>query len=213
MQIIVFGASGATGRLATAELLRRGHEVTAFVRRANVMPEVRAFQGDVMNLQDVQRAVQGQDAVVVALGISENPLLVRLRGSRGTPMNVRSQGTRNVVAAMKEQGVRRLVVQTTFGAGETRERLSMKWKLIFSLLLKPQIDDTEEQERVVRASSLDWMIVRPVGLHNEPDAAPALVSFEGKARGMAVSRESVAGVLADAVEAGASQHRVLAVSA
>jgi uncharacterized protein YbjT (DUF2867 family) len=213
MRIVIFGASGATGRLAAAELVRRGNEVTAFVRNSETLPDVRTHRGDVMNLQDVQRAVQGQDAVLVVLGIRENPVSVRLRGSRSTPMNVRSEGTRNVIAAMQEHGVRRLVVQTTFGAAESRGRLSLKWKLIFSLLLKPQIDDTEEQERIVRASGLDWVIVRPVGLHDGRDGSPLLVSTKGKTRGMSVSRQSVARVLADESETSLGPHRVLAVSA
>jgi hypothetical protein len=63
--------------------------------------------------EDVGRAVRGQDAVVVTLGISEHPLRVRLLGSAGTPLDVRSRGTAAVVAAMRTHGVRRLVVQSS----------------------------------------------------------------------------------------------------
>ena len=45
---------------------------------------------------------------------------------------------------------RRLVVQSTYGVGETKERLSFAWRCIISLVLKPQIADTEEHERIVR---------------------------------------------------------------
>ena len=45
-----------------------------------------------MRLADVEEAVRGHDAVIVTLGIRENPLAVRLRGSVGTAMNVRSSG-------------------------------------------------------------------------------------------------------------------------
>jgi NAD(P)H-binding len=165
-----------------------------------------------MNCDDVRRAVQGQDAVVVVLGIRENPLLVRLRGSGATPMNVRSACTQNVVEGMHKHGVRRVVVQTTYGVGETRDRLPAKWRIIFSLLLKPQIADTEKHERVVRDSGLDWTIVQPVGLTNDRDTKPVLVSTTGETRGMAVSRKSVARVLADTIEESKYVRKCIAVS-
>jgi uncharacterized protein YbjT (DUF2867 family) len=215
MKVLVMGANGGTGRVAVRELRSRGHDVTAFVRRQDTWSpdSVRFFNGDAMNRDNVRRAVQGQDAVVVVLGIRENPLLVRLRGSATTPMNVRSAGTQNVVDGMHEHGIRRLVVQTTYGTGETRDRLPAKWRLIFSFLLRPQIADTEQQERVVRQSGLDWTIVQPVGLTDAGDANPVLVSVTGETRGMAVSRKNVARVLADAIEESTYVGRSVAVSA
>jgi len=113
---------------------------------------------------------------------------------------------------MHKHGVRRVVVQTTYGVGETRDRLPAKWRIIFSLLLKPQIADTEKQERVVRDSGLDWTIVQPVGLTNDRDTKPVLVSTTGETRGMAVSRKSVARVLADAIEESKYVRKCIAVS-
>jgi uncharacterized protein YbjT (DUF2867 family) len=215
MRVLVMGANGGTGQLVVGELQSRGHEVTAFVRRPETWSgdSVRLFNGDAMNCDDVRQAVQGQDAVVVLLGIRENPLLVRLRGSDTTPINVRSAGTQNVVEGMREHGIRRLVVQTTYGVSETRIQLPAKWKIIFSLLLKPQIADTEKQERVVRNSGLDWTVVQPVGLTNDRDAEPVLVSASGVTRGMTVSRKSVARVLADAIEESKYVRKCIAVSA
>ena len=217
MKIIVIGATGGTGRAVVEELLAHGHEVTAFARRPNALessdPRLHRFAGDVMNPVDVGRAIQGHDAVVVALGIRENPLLVRLRGSKGTAMNVRSAGTHNVVAAMQEHGVRRLVVMSTYGVNETWDRLSLKWKLIFSLLLKPQIADTEVQERVVRNSGLDWVIARPVGLTDDGEDSSLFASTEGEARHMNVSRQAVARFLAEAAERPSHVSQSVALSA
>lgn len=215
MKVLVIGATGRTGRVAVEELRSRGHEVTAFARRAGTLlePSVRNFQGDAMHRDDVCRAVRGQDAVLIVLGIRENPLLVRLRGNVGTPLNVRSAGTRNVVEAMQQEGVRRLVVQTTYGIGETKDYLPAKWRILFSLLLKPQIADSEEQERIVRSSSLDWVIVQPVGLTDIEDAHPFLASPAGEARGMTVSRKNVARVLADVIEGSEFVGNCISVSA
>ncbi len=104
MKVLVVGATGGSGRAAVEALAGRGHEVTAFARRASTVfrgrAGVRAVDGDATVPADVGRAVRGQDAVVVTLGISEHPLRVRLLGSSGTPLEVRSRGTAAIVAAM-----------------------------------------------------------------------------------------------------------------
>ncbi len=201
MRVLVVGATGGSGRAAVGALTAGGHEVTAFARRAGVayagQDGVRAVDGDATVAGDVDLAVRGQDAVVVTLGISEHPLRVRLRGSRGTPLDVRSRGTATVVAAVHGHGVRRLVVQSSYGVGETRDRLPLSSRLVFALLLRPQIADHERQERLVRDSGLDWTIVQPVYLTDGDE--PAAVSPAGDVEGMHVSRRALGGVLAGLV--------------
>ncbi|WNG36280.1 NAD(P)H-binding protein [Archangium violaceum] len=217
MKVLVVGATGGSGRATVEELLSAGHEVTAFARRPDALPVtselLKVFQGDVMKPGDVERAVRGQDAVIVTLGITENALLVRMRGSARTPLDVRSAGTRNVIAAMRKHGVRKLVVQTTYGVGETRGRLPLTWKLIFSLLLKPQIADTELQERAVRESGLDWVLAQPVSLTDGVNEGSPFASLEGDARVMKVSRQSVGRFLVEAAESAKYIGRSVALSA
>lgn len=214
MRVLVIGASSGTGRAATAALLSRGHRVTAFARSAEGLPEQEGLtrqKGDALLPGDLDRVMAGHDAVVVALGIHESPLLVRL-GFGKTPLNVRSVGTANVIAAMKRAGVRRLIVQTTYGIGDSKGRLPFAWALIFWLLLKPQIEDSERQEAIVRASDLEWTLVQPVGLSDVDKGTPVLASPVGETRGMEVSRAQVARVLGDLVE-GAAFGSCVAVSA
>ncbi|MBB3086797.1 NAD(P)-dependent oxidoreductase [Geodermatophilus sabuli] len=202
MRVLVVGATGGSGRATVDALVARGHEVTAFARRAEAAfggrAGVRAVDGDVTVAGDVDRAVAGQDAVVVTLGISEHPLRVRLLGAAGTPLDVRSRGTRNVVTAMRTHGVRRLVVQSSYGVGETRRRLPLSTRLVFALLLRPQIADQERQERVVRDSGLDWVIAQPVYLTDGDEGATT--SADGTVEQWRVSRRAVGTVLAGEVE-------------
>jgi nucleoside-diphosphate-sugar epimerase len=204
MKVLVVGATGGSGRAAVAHLLSAGHEVTTFSRRAPAgeggVSQLRAFQGDVMNAVDVERAVLGQDAVVVTLGISENALTVRLRGTSHTPLDVRSAGTRQVIAAMRKHGVRKLVVQSSYGVGETRHRLGLVDRLFLQLILKPQIADTEKQEELVRASGLDWVIVQPVHLTDGKEDEMPAYSTDGQVVLKKVSRNSVGRFLAEAVQ-------------
>jgi uncharacterized protein YbjT (DUF2867 family) len=214
VKVLVVGATGGSGRAAVETLAGRGHEVTAFARRASALfgdrAGVRAVDGDATVPGDVGGAVRGQDAVVVTLGISEPPLRVRLLGSAGTAPDVRSRGTATVVAAMQKHGVRRLVVQSSYGVGGTRDRLPLASRLVFALLLRPQIDDHERQEQVVRSSGLDWSLVQPVNLTDGDE--PAVLSHTGDVEGMRVSRRAVGEVLADLVEAAGDHGRSVAVS-
>jgi len=208
MKILVVGATGGSGMATVEQLLADGHEVTAFSRHASRLQplsgQIRIVSANVMNPADVERAVQGQDAVIVTLGISENPLHVRLFGSSQTPLDVRSAGTGNVIAAMQKHKVRRLIVQSSYGVGESRDRLPLATKLMFALLLKPQIADTELQESIVRESGLDWVIAQPVHLTDGPEQGSVFASPVGEVRQMKISRRQVARFLADA--AGSPTH-------
>jgi uncharacterized protein YbjT (DUF2867 family) len=138
MKIAVIGATGGSGRAAVAWLLAAGHHVTAFARspeRLSLNSErLVRVQGDALDPSDVARAVTGQDAVVVTLGIQENPIRVRLFGPARTPLDVRSRGTRLVIEEVRRQGVRRLSVQTSYGVGATRAQLRLVERMLFSLV-------------------------------------------------------------------------------
>src|SRR5437764_2109300 len=100
--IAVIGSTGRTGRLVLNEGVLRGHSMTAFTRRPDTLAEVNGLKsvvrGDGRNLEDMRRAMRGQDAVI-SIVVSEG---------RG-PTTVMSDVTRAELDAMREAGVRRLV--------------------------------------------------------------------------------------------------------
>lgn len=201
-KILVIGATGGSGRAAVARLLEQGHSVTAFSRKADrlkgLSDRLKTINGDALNVGDVDSAVAGHDAVIVTLGITENALRVRIFGASHTPDKVRSLGTRNVIAAMQKHAVRRLVVQTSYGVGETRSQLNIVERLYFSLILKPQMADTELQEKAVRMSGVEWVIAQPVHLTDQRSERAPFVSVVGKTRLKKVARSAVASFLVQA---------------
>ena len=203
-KVLVVGATGGTGRATIDALLARGHRVTAFSRHAesleNSSDRLSLLNGDATNPDDVDRAVAGHDAVIITLGITENPIRVRLFGAAKTPNDVRSAGTRNVIAAMRKHGVGRLVVQSSYGVGETRGSLRWVERLFFSLLLKPQIADTEVQELEVRDSGVDWVLAQPVHLTDDDSDEMPFASADGQVREWKISRKGVARFLAQAAQ-------------
>ena len=214
-KITVIGASGGSGRKTIEALLTQGHQVTAVSRSASKVfgKEVRSIDGSALDKQVLREAIKGQDAVIVTLGISENPIRVRTLGPARTPLNIRSEGTRAVIEVMKELGVKRLLVQTTFGSGPSKNKLGLVDGLFFSLLLKPQIVDTEKQDEIVRASGLDWTITQPVHLKEDAfEEGRVVADFASKVQRMGISRKLVGSYTAIAINDEATIGKTIALS-
>ncbi|MEO1059135.1 MAG: NAD(P)-binding oxidoreductase [Actinomycetota bacterium] len=202
-KVLVVGATGGSGRAIVTALIAAGHHVTAFSRHADRLATdidgIATINGNAMDRDDVEHAVAGHDAVVVALGITENPIRVQLLGPKLTPLDIRSAGTRNVIDAMHAHGVGRLVVQSSYGIGPTRQHLGLSDRLFFATLVKKQMADTEKQEQLVRASGLDWTLVQPVHLNDELDGPDAFWSTTGETRKMKIARTVVGRTVSDVV--------------
>jgi putative NADH-flavin reductase len=105
-----------------------------------------------MDLDSVERAIQGHDAVLSSLGA----------GLKGT---IRSEGTRIIIRAMEKANVRRFISQSSLGVGDSRNNLNLYWKYImFGMLLRRAYADHGLQEQFIKESTLDWTIVRPGAL-------------------------------------------------
>ena len=161
MRILVIGGTRGTGREVVKQALERGHHVVALARnpsKINTQHErLRVVQGDVMKPESLDAAMANVDAVVCALGHK------RWLG----PSKILSEGTRNIVRAMQTHGVKRLVVETALGVGDSAGRLGIYYTLFTIPVILPFYwYDKGRQERVVRDSSLDWVIVRPGQLTN-----------------------------------------------
>ena len=214
MNILVIGATGGSGRAVCDALLERGHTVTALARHASSLPAQAGLErvdGDATRAAVLDAVMPGHDAVVVTLGISEPTLRVRLRGAQGTADDVRSKGTAAIVAAARRAGVRRLVVQSSYGVGDTRSLLRLTDRILFALLIRPQIIDSEIQEGVLRGSELDWTIVQPVYL-TDGDSSEHFTSIDGTIRRSKVARRGVARVHAELVESSDRVRETVSVS-
>lgn len=154
MKVIVFGATGSLGRHIVRSLLAHGHKVTGF-SRSGAWPDgiggndARMLRGDVLNAGQVAAAIEGQDAVICALGA----------GMKG---EIRTMGTETIIAGMQESGVKRLICLSSLGVGDSAPVLNFWWRrIMFGLLLRAAFADHHTQEDLVKTSGLDWTIVRP----------------------------------------------------
>lgn len=159
MKLAIFGATGRTGQCLLQQALSQGHEVLAFARRPHARalqrPGVTLVQGDVLDAQRVHDALTGQHAVLNALGTS-----------RRSPRDICSRGTRNIIDAMRHHNIPRLIVETAYGASETRG--ADLYSRMLRVVLRSLMIDKDLQEGYIRHSGLDWVIVRPPRLTNGP---------------------------------------------
>ncbi len=162
-RVLVMGASRGIGLETVKALLARGLDVRAFSRSATDIaiedPKLEKLDGDALDPPSVERALAGVDAVVQSLGVAFGPEAV-LKGT-----TLFSKATRVLIDAMRKAGPKRLIVVTGAGAGDSRGHGSILFdRIVFPLVLKRVYDDKDVQEQMIKASGLDWTIVRPGGL-------------------------------------------------
>jgi putative NADH-flavin reductase len=186
VKVLIIGATGATGQILMREALAQGHEVTALARNPSAVASedqrLRVLQGNALDASSVGAAVSGQDAVLSALGT---------RSAR--PTTLFSESTHNVIGAMDKHGVRRLVCITGIGVGDSKGHVGFLYdRIIRPFVVKNVYDDKERQEEAIKQSDLDWVIVRPAQLTDEPAKGEYRVYLGGSYTATTISRADVA---------------------
>ena len=158
MELIIFGSTGYTGRQVMTQALEQGHDVTAFARSPEKLDQkhekLQVIKGDVLDFASVERAIQGQDVVLCALGMPPKD-----------KNNLRANGTKNIIRAMEKTDVKRFICQSSYGVGDTSDTLPFLMKyLIVPFILRHAFADHEIQENYIKESQLDWIIARPAAL-------------------------------------------------
>jgi putative NADH-flavin reductase len=167
MNIVIFGANGPTGRLLTAAALADGHVVTAVTRHPDDFPirdpRLTVAAGDVLDATSIDDAIAGKDAVLSTLGVPYGR----------KPISLYSVGVGNIVDAMHRHGVSRLVCVSSSATDPGERFRDTGGGFFFEKILKPALTltlgrqlyaDMLRMESRLRASDLDWTVVRPSGL-------------------------------------------------
>ena len=205
MKLVLFGATGKSGLEILKQSLAKGDLVTAFVRDPLKLEmqhdNLKVITGDIFEIVSVGQAIQGQDAVVCALGSSE------LKKT-----TIRAEGTKNIIQGMKENKVKRLVIISAMGVGESWDTLSGINKFFFATLLKSSREDHEAQEAAVKESGLDWTIIRPSGLVDTPRTGIYDAGENIPAKTSKIARADVADLILKELEQNANLGKALTIS-
>lgn len=209
MKIGILGATGGTGLSLLDQALAREHEVVAVARTPAKLNRSHArltvAKGDVRSAESLVAPLTGCDAVVSCVGVTG-----LLEARKGT--DVYSVGTRNVMQAMHQAGVRRLLVVSS---GGVEPQPSDGWfykKILKPFFLEPIYADMRIMETELRATALDWTIVRPPYLTG-PMRQDYRVSADGPfPEDKNLGRESLAHFLLHEAEAAKFVRRVVWIS-
>jgi putative NADH-flavin reductase len=190
MKLFVIGATGRTGSEIVGQALSRGHQITAFVRSPEKITlrheRLSMIEGNIRDENQLFDALRGHDAVLSTLGAT-SPI---------KPTTLLRDSALATTHAMKRSGVKRLLILSSAAHFPDIPRVLR----IFSFILRNPLLDSLSMEEVVRASDLDWTIVRPPFLTKEnyftyrsrENAAPSF--------GFSLSRKAVAAFMLDATE-------------
>jgi len=169
MQIAILGGTGGIGGHVLDWALEAGHPVHALARSPRALapaPGLTVTRGDALDADAVARVIDGADAVVSALGP---------RGAKAP--GLLAGAAANVVAGMQKTGATRVVCVSAAGAYVTGDP-NMSWliKAILPRVLAKQFADVRQMEDVIRASGVDWTLVRATRLVNRPGTGRYRVS-------------------------------------
>lgn len=161
MNILIIGATRGIGSHVLDLALQQDQVVTVLARDPSAIEKsdsrLKTIRGDIMDSEAVHAAVEGQHAVIITIGC----------GPTRKPVSLFSEGTRNTLSAMKYHSVSQLICVTGIGAGDSKGHGGFLYDRIFNpLLLKTIYEDKDTQEKLVRESKLEWVIVRPGFLTN-----------------------------------------------
>jgi putative NADH-flavin reductase len=194
--LLIFGATGGTGRLLVEQALERGHQVTAFVRDSSRLrgqhERLRPVVGAISDgAGPLQQALQGQDAVISALG----------RGPSLTSGHLIQRSVPPILAAMSAVGVGRLVFTSAIGVGTAYGDAPLASKALIKLLLRDIYADKAIGEELIRRSELEWTIVQPARLSDGPLTRQYQAGEHLRHHGMpAISRADLAHFLLQQVD-------------
>ena len=193
-RVLVAGASGDTGRELLSLLSASDFEVRGTTRSFADVPRLERLGSDdvvVVNLfesADAVRAVKGCDVVYCTVGTGPG-----IRTALGGKLVDRT-GVINLLTAAIGADVDHFVYQSAIGVGSSRSGLPLP----FRLLVRGSLGAKGDSETALRRSGLDYTIVRPGTLTDDPPSTELLVGEGGDSVAGSISRADVARVMAAA---------------
>jgi putative NADH-flavin reductase len=207
MKILVLGATGGIGLELVRQAIEHGHSVTAFVRAPERLKpfhgRITVVQGDVLNSAELERTVEGHDAVLSGFG-------PRLPLSKADADLLRTFAV-SLKTAMQHANVRRVVVVST--AFLFKDAVMPPAYLVGRLFFSSLVLDANAMENVFQESALDWTIVRPPQFTDKGRTGKYRVRQSHLPRfGFRISRADVADCLIKTLDDRTAVRKILGVS-
>lgn len=156
MKVTIFGGTGKGGRFLVPQALAAGHEVVVLSRNPAKMTlqheKLTVLQGSIQDAASVDAVIRGSGAVLSSLGAN----------SKEPPFSI-SKGFDNILNSMEQQNVHRLIMSVgavIFDPLDKPQFANYLFNFIWRHFQTSVFEDMSDVVRKVRASDLDWTIVR-----------------------------------------------------
>jgi putative NADH-flavin reductase len=169
MKILIIGAGGGIGHEAVLLALQEGHHVVAVLRNPEKIPlthpNLSIVKGDILQPSTFEQHLREADFNISAIGVSGANFF------NDKPTTLYSEGNASLVSAMQRVGAKRALFISA-SAVEISPVLPFYVrfvaKYIIQKILRHMYADLRTMEAIIKATSLDWTIIRPPQLTNGP---------------------------------------------
>lgn len=189
MDVVVVGGHGKIARRLLRLLAERGDRARGVIRDPAQAADLEAVGAEAIvcdiETEPLDDAVAGADAVVFAAGAGPGSGPERKR-------TVDYGGAVKLIEAAQGQGIRRYVIVSSIGAHDPAGGPEQ---------MRPYLEAKAKADAALEESGLDYTIVRPGSLQDDPGTGLVDVSTDLGRRGP-VPRDDVAAVLAEVLVAG-----------
>uniref|UniRef100_A0A7N0T3S6 NAD(P)-binding domain-containing protein n=1 Tax=Kalanchoe fedtschenkoi TaxID=63787 RepID=A0A7N0T3S6_KALFE len=216
-KVFVAGATGATGKRIVEQLLAKGFRVKAGVRDIQKAKTVFTSSNN-SSLQFVKADVtEGSDKLAEVIG-DDSDAVICAAGFRPSwdllaPWKVDNFGTVNLVEACRKRGVNRFIhISSILVNGAAMGQL-LNPAYIFLNLFGLTLVAKLQAEKHIRKSGINYTIVRPGGLRNDPPSGNIIMEPEDTLSSGSISRDQVAEVAVGALALPQSHYKVVEIVA
>ena len=150
MKVVLYGATGKSGHRVLAELVSRGHSVTAVARNPVDLPaSVKSQRDDLSSVDKIAAIIAGADAVVSAYAppVDDTDQLIGV--------------TRRQIEAVKKAGKLRLIVVGGAGSLEVAPGVSLLKSGNLPEAWIPIATSHEKALKLLEASDINWTYFSP----------------------------------------------------
>ncbi|XP_057764208.1 uncharacterized protein At2g34460, chloroplastic [Salvia miltiorrhiza] len=215
-KIFVAGATGSTGKRIVEQLLAKGFAVKAGVR--DLEKAKSAFPGNNPDLQIVKADVtEGSDKLAEAISDDSDAVICATGFRPGwdlfAPWKVDNFGTVNLVEACRKQNVNRFILVSSILVNGAAMGQLLNPAYIFLNVFGLTLVAKLQAEQHIRKSGIDYTIIRPGGLKNDPPKGNIVMEPEDTLYEGSISRDQVAEVAVEALLNSESSYKVVEIVA
>lgn len=192
MKVVIFGATGFSGKAILNEALVHDHQVTVLVRNGSAgLPKnknLTVVVGNVLDRNTVKSVLENQEVVIQCLGVGGK--------GDGKPTTFISDATKIIVEEMEKLGIDRLIEMSNVGAGNSIAFQPWVFTNIilpyFMKWLKVLIDDKNRMEPIIMNSRTNWTIVRCPNIVDKPSKGKCHSTLSGDGLKLSITLHDMA---------------------